>query len=235
MIDTTIRTSEAEIMDDFFMQGHLLEDALDKIAGINRLLGGNKVTLNGVIALLKRCPPGKAIRIIDIGCGNGDILRMLSTYSKKHDLKLELTGIDANPYTIEHARNLSQKHDIFYNCLNIFDNGFQAIQYDIALFTLTLHHFKNADILPVLKMVRKNAAVGIVINDLERSKLAYRLFQLFCFIFGLSDMPRQDGLVSILRGFKIKELRKYAADLNAKNHILRRRWAFRLQWIILKT
>ncbi|RZK51482.1 MAG: methyltransferase, partial [Pedobacter sp.] len=48
MIDTKYRSEAPEIMDDFNMEGEILRDALDKIASINRLLGGNKVTLDGV-------------------------------------------------------------------------------------------------------------------------------------------------------------------------------------------
>ena len=47
-IDTTHRSNAAEIMDDFDMEGEILRDALDKIAKINQLLGGNKVTIEGV-------------------------------------------------------------------------------------------------------------------------------------------------------------------------------------------
>jgi hypothetical protein len=35
-------------MDDFQLEGDELRDALDKIAKINQLLGGNKLTLLGV-------------------------------------------------------------------------------------------------------------------------------------------------------------------------------------------
>jgi hypothetical protein len=40
---------------------------------------------------------------------------------------------------------------------------------------------------------------GIVIND---RTIMHGLFQGLCFVFQLNDMSREDGLVSILRGFK---------------------------------
>ena len=52
-INTKYRTDEPEIMDDFLLEGDELQDALDKIAKINQLLGGNKLTLEGVKSLLK--------------------------------------------------------------------------------------------------------------------------------------------------------------------------------------
>jgi 2-polyprenyl-3-methyl-5-hydroxy-6-metoxy-1,4-benzoquinol methylase len=59
------------------MEGEILRDALDKIASINKLLGGNKVTLDGVRSLLKGVDKTRTISILDVGCGNGDMLRAL--------------------------------------------------------------------------------------------------------------------------------------------------------------
>jgi hypothetical protein len=42
-INTKYRTQATEIMDDFSLQGEELREALDQIARINQLLGGNKV------------------------------------------------------------------------------------------------------------------------------------------------------------------------------------------------
>jgi len=48
IVDTTHRSKEVEIMDDLDMSGELLIDTLDRIAQINRWLGGNKLTLSGL-------------------------------------------------------------------------------------------------------------------------------------------------------------------------------------------
>jgi hypothetical protein len=79
-----------------------------------------------------------------------------------------------------------------------------------------------------------NSKIGIVINDLHRSALAYRLFQVLCFVFQLNAMSREDGLVSILRGFKKEELVRFSEKLNLSNYKIQWKWAFRYQWIIKK-
>jgi 2-polyprenyl-3-methyl-5-hydroxy-6-metoxy-1,4-benzoquinol methylase len=232
-INTTTRTQESEIMDDFSLEGEELRDALDKIAAINQLLGGNKLTLNGVRQLLKKEDKNEVITIADVGCGNGDMLRMLADYGKKEKFQFKLIGIDANAFTINHARQLSQKHDnIDYLCIDIFSPEFEHIQYDIVLCTLTLHHFQDQDIVDLITTFKKNAHTGIVINDLHRSKLAYRLFAFICRIFTLNRMSREDGLVSILRGFKKEDLEAFSQKLNLKNYSIHWKWAFRYQWII---
>lgn len=233
MVDTTYRSAAPEIMDDFAMEGEILRDALDKIASINKLLGGNKVTLQGVKTLLKGIHRQQTVSILDVGCGNGDMLRTLADYARQHGLNFMLYGIDANAFTVNHAKNLSSAYpNINYYCEDIFDENLPLQQFDIMLCTLTLHHFKDHEILSLLSYFYAHARLGIVINDLHRSKLAYYLFTALCYVFGLNDMSREDGLVSILRGFKRSDLEHYAKQLQFRKFSIRWKWAFRYQWII---
>lgn len=235
LLNTKYRTDQAEIMDDFEMEGEVLREALDKIAKINQLLGGNKLTLIGVKALIADVPNNTEITIVDVGCGNGDMLRSLADYAVKNNLKFNLIGIDANNFTSNHAIKLSENYpNISYRCEDIFDKPFRELKYDIVLCTLTLHHFKETEILDIMNVFHTNASRGIVINDLQRSSLAYRLFQSLCFVFQLNAMSREDGLISILRGFKKYDLIDFSKKLNFSNYSIKWKWAFRYQWIISK-
>ncbi|WP_256004740.1 methyltransferase domain-containing protein [Pedobacter deserti] len=235
LVNTKHRSDAAEIMDDFAMEGEILRDALDKLASINRLLGGNAVTISGLRWLLDRSnvKQGKAIRILDVGCGNGDMLRVLADYGLKKGLNMHLTGVDANAFTVAHAEALSLGYpSIKYRCADIFEEIKQQREYDVILCTLTLHHFKDPELLELMGGLKKQATMGVVVNDLHRSKLAYYLFMLVCIVFGLNAMSRDDGLISILRGFKKKDLLYYTNKLNVRNYLLRWKWAFRYQWVI---
>lgn len=233
-VDTSHRSTAPEIMDDFQMEGEILKDALNKIASINQLLGGNKVTLQGVILLLAGQPKTNVVRITDIGCGNGDMLRTLAAYAKRNRLNFELTGIDANNFTVEHARSLSVGYpNISYQCKDIFEEPLENC--DIFLCTLTLHHFKDEEILALLERFQSGAKLGFVVNDLHRSVMAWCLFQVVCFVFRLNYMSREDGLTSILRGFKKNELQSFSERLHFKKYLIKWKWAFRYQWIVKTT
>lgn len=236
-INTKYRTKEIEIMDDFSLEGEELRDALDKIAGINHLLGGNGLTLNGVKQLLKKAKRNvpETITIADIGCGNGDMLRMLARYGKEHAIAFRLIGVDANAFTINYARSLSADYtNIEYQCIDIFSSDFRNLKYDIVLCTLTLHHFADEEIVDIITTFNENAALGIVVNDLHRSKAAYVLFKVICTLFKLNRMSREDGLVSILRGFKKRELVYFSEKIQLDKYTINWKWAFRYQWIITK-
>lgn len=234
-LSTKFRTADPEIMDDFSLEGAQLTDALDKIAQINQLLGGNTLTLNGVKKLISKIPKTQIITIVDLGCGNGDMLRTLEDYAARNQLSFKLIGIDANPFTVNYAINSSIKYpNIEYLSEDIFETNFKNIKFDIALCTLTLHHFKDNDISRIVEILERNTRLGIVVNDLHRSKIAYRLFQMIAVVFKLNEMSREDGLTSILRGFKKDELIDFSRKLRNSSAEIQWKWAFRYQWIITK-
>ncbi|MTE27130.1 methyltransferase domain-containing protein [Winogradskyella sp. ZXX205] len=232
-INTKYRSNKTELMDDFSLKGELLRDTLDKLGNINKWLGGNRVTLDGIIQLLKNQPKNKTYTIIDLGCGHGDILRQVAKYGRKHQYSFRLIGVDANQDAIAYATELSSGYpNITFKSIDIFSDQFETLNFDIALTTLFLHHFKEEEIKKLLKKLYANANIGLVINDLQRSKLAYGLFKLLGLVI-TNQMIKQDGLTSILRAFKREELEEISQQLHLKSQI-RWKWAFRYQWLIKK-
>ncbi|MET2983908.1 methyltransferase domain-containing protein [Aureibaculum conchae] len=233
LIDTKNRSNAIEIMDDFSIEGEYLYKTLDQLASINKWLGGNSVTLKGLKKVLKNHPKETMFTLIDLGCGNGDMLRIVSNYLNKNNYNFKLIGIDANAFTINYAKELSKDYpEITYLQQDIFSEDFKSLQYDLVLATLFLHHFKEDQIIEVLNGAIKTVKIGIVINDLHRHWLAYYLFKGLS-LFIKNPMVKQDGLTSILRGFKRKELERLSKKLNVKSD-LNWKWAFRFQWIIQK-
>ncbi|MBZ9631747.1 methyltransferase domain-containing protein [Salegentibacter sp. LM13S] len=234
-IDTSKRTSAVEIMDDFDLQGKELDKTLRDLDNINKWLGGNKITLEGVKSIVRNQPKTQEIHITDVGCGNGAVLREIARWGRKNGYKLKLTGIDANTHAVRIGEKMSVGfQEIEFRALDIFSEDFRSFYCDIILCTLTLHHFKNREILELLNLFNSQSRLGVVINDLHRSKLAYRLFQAFCAVFINNEIARKDGLTSILRGFKKDELMDFAGEIPQANHQITWKWAFRYRWIIQK-
>jgi len=233
LVNTSHRSSEMEIMDDFTMEGVLFRDTLDKLEIINRFLGGNSVTINGLKKLLKNQPKNKTITIVDLGCGNGDILRDISKFGRKNNYSFKLIGIDANLAATEYAKELSKEYsELSFKTMDILSEDFKKQSYDVVLCTLFLHHFKNEELISFLKTTTDKATIGVVVNDLHRHKLAYYLFKLIGF-FIKNKMVRQDGLTSILRAFKRKDLENIAKEIKV-HFSIQWKWAFRYLWILKK-
>ncbi len=234
IVPTKYRTEKVELMDDFTIGGTMLENTLGQLATINRWLGGNTVTINGVKKLLKNVPKKQQYTIVDLGCGNGDMLRKIAKYGKKQGYHFQLIGIDANGNTINFAQKLSQKYsEISYLHQDIFSEEFKKLNYDMVLSTLFLHHFSEDKIVTVLNSILKTARIGVVVNDLHRHPLAYYLFKALG-LFIQNPMVKEDGLISILRGFKRADLERISKKLKIVSHI-QWKWAFRYQWILINT
>ncbi len=232
--NTAYRSKKAEIMDDFDLQGEELRKTLKDLDTINKWLGGNSITINGVKKLLMHWPK-QEISIADMGCGSGTVLRKLALWGRKNGFKLKLTGIDANPHAIKIARELAFEYpEIEFVEHNIFDEDFKKLKFHIILCTLTLHHFKKPEIISILNNFYRQTEIGIIINDLHRSRTAYFLFQAFCRVFINNEIARKDGLISILRGFKREDLQILASKIPAVRQEISWQWAFRFRWIIKK-
>ena len=230
-ISTKNRTDKEELMDDFSIGGDLLRDTLDKLENINRWLGGNLMTVRALKKVLKNHPKEQELTIADIGCGHGDILRDVAKFGRKNGYKMKLIGMDANPTAIAYANKLSTEFpELSFKTEDIFSEAFKNRKFDVVLATLFLHHFKEAQLVSFLGNTLKQTKIGIVVNDLHRHKLAYYLFMLLS-VFIKNNMIIEDGLTSVLRGFKRNELVHISNKLKVKPQISWK-WAFRFQWIL---
>ena len=117
-----------------------------------------------------------------------------------------------------------------FKSINIFSKEFEALEYDIAIATLFMHHFSDAEITKLVSEIKQKSTIGVLINDLHRSEMAYALFWVISLFFG-NRVARNDGLVSIRKAFRREDLEKYAQQIKGKSTI-NWRWAFRYQWII---
>jgi len=233
-LDTSKRSDRTEIMDDLEMEGDLLSRSLAKLDWINKWLGGNNVTLKGLDELIRDHPKDKTLQIVDIGSGSGDMLRLVTDRLRKQGRKVEILGMDANEFTVNYARRESADYpEISYQTEYVSAATFDNLEYDILLGTLFLHHLKDDDIIDVMKIGTEKAKLGVIVNDLNRSQIAYFLFYLLT-LFIPNPMIRQDGLTSILRGFKRKDLEKYSKALEVRKYTIKWKWAWRYQWILFK-
>jgi 2-polyprenyl-3-methyl-5-hydroxy-6-metoxy-1,4-benzoquinol methylase len=230
-ISTKSRTDKEELMDDFSIGGDLLRDTLDKLENINRWLGGNLMTVKSLKKVLSNHSKEQEVVIADIGCGHGDILRDVAKFGRKNGYKMKLIGIDANPTAIAYANELSAEFpEISFKTEDIFSDKFKNREFDVVLATLFLHHFKEPQLVSFLKNTLKQTKIAVIVNDLHRHKLAYYLFMLLS-AFIKNKMIIEDGLTSVLRGFKRNDLERISKKLKVKAQISWK-WAFRFQWIL---
>jgi len=232
----THRNLVPEIMDDLDMRGEILTQTLDQLEVINTWLGGYAIVKEGIqhfISTYKLKTTNSTLNIADVGCGGGDTARMLAKYLRKQQIPFRLYGFDANPYIINYAREHSGNFpEIQYEVMDMFSPTFHSQSFDITLFNLILHHFDDAVLRTYLPLVCQQSKYGVLINDLQRHWLPFRLFQLITWLFCANHMTRHDGLLSIQKGFTLIEWDKLLQNVLPYPYRIQWRWAFRHQILI---
>lgn len=233
MRDLTTRSTEQELMDDPNIPERDLKNALIDISRVNKLLGGNRITIKALERLLKENPMKKEWTIVDVGCGDGEMLRLIADYFDSKNLQLHLVGFDLSPQSIAMGKELSDSYsNIDLKVKDILTVQNDSFSCDVIICILTLHHFRDQEILKFMRQFVDLAKVAVIVNDLQRSKIAYQLFRLFSRIFIKSHIAKNDGLVSIASAFKKHELKKVAQQLEIKHSEITWKWAFRYLWLI---
>jgi 2-polyprenyl-3-methyl-5-hydroxy-6-metoxy-1,4-benzoquinol methylase len=232
MVDLSKRSSEEEIMDDLSASGPVINQTLVELETINTLLGGNYVTLNGLDKLIQGKSLKNTLRIADLGCGGGDILRLVSNWLEKKEINAELIGFDANPNIIAFAQKHTSQKNISYQAVNIFSDDFKTQQFDVVIATLFFHHFDSDQLAEFLNQLRRQTSIGIVINDLHRHWFAYYSIKWLTALFSKSPMVKNDAALSVARSFRKKDWITILEKAGIKQYRMRWMWAFRWQVII---
>ncbi len=196
---------------------------LRSLEQINRWLLGYRPTL----AWLKRLPPGLSdpVRIVDVGCGGGDLLRQISDWARRRDIPVHLTGIDLNPYAARAAVESTPKE------LGIEWVTGDVLEYrpdepvDIVVSSLMAHHLEDEGVVALLQWMEATAQIGWFINDLERSEWNCRLFGWVERIVEWHRFVRHDGPVSFRRAFRDADWGRWltAADV-PRNAVSMEHW-----------
>ena len=105
------RSSQSEIMDDFQLQGNELFTLLDDLARVNQYLGGNRTVISGIKELIGSRKLSDPLMVVDLGCGDGELLRHCSKWAKQRKIPFQGIGLDANPHILQLAKERSASFD----------------------------------------------------------------------------------------------------------------------------
>ena len=224
------RSNEEELMDDLDASGEVINQTLKELEVINRLLGGNQVTTNGLARLLKGIAHDQTLTIADLGCGGGDIMKLMAQWARKWGIDVEIIGFDANPHIIDYAEaNCKGFDNIRFEVQDIFSEQFKARQFDVICCTLFTHHFTDQSLISIFHQFKQQARIGTVINDLHRHWFAYHSIKLLTQVFSKSPMVQYDAPLSVARSFRRADLAGIMKKAGIEQFDLKWMWAFRWQ------
>jgi 2-polyprenyl-3-methyl-5-hydroxy-6-metoxy-1,4-benzoquinol methylase len=228
-----LRSNELELMDDLTLSGEELRKNLQELETINKWLGGYKVVIDALDKVTT--PANQTIYIADIGCGAGDTLKQVASWARKRNLRVKLTGIDANDFMVQYARDSCASYpEIHIAQHDVFSSKFASHKFDIIICSLFCHHFTDAQLVKMFSQLYEQANSAVIINDLHRHWLAYYSIKYLTAAFSDSRLVKNDAPLSVWRAFKRNDLKLLVQKAGIKNHMLKWMWAFRWQLIFNK-
>lgn len=226
------RSNNRELMDDPHLDTRLLQKVYADINRANTVLHGFTLSLGAIEKIIGE-NPRDSYTIMDMGCGDGTMLGKVAAFYRNKPVHLELIGVDFNSKSIALAKeNFKAYSNMRFLELDILAPEARELQCDILLCTLTMHHFDSTEIPIFLNRFVQLSRLGIVINDLQRSKVSYYLFRLYSLLFIKTKIAKHDGLVSIKKAFTKLDLVTFSINLPNVEHHISWRWAFRYLWIM---
>lgn len=231
MPDFKKRATGLEIMDDFNLSADEIDPLLGGLEKVNQYLGGYNV----VFSALKEVSVQNHFHISDWGCGGGDVLRAIAKKAKKQNLEIKLTGIDATPAAVNFANRKNTSPEIHYILANVLSEEISTLKFDIVLSTLFTHHFDDGAWVLLIKKMLACSQYAVIIDDLHRHWFAYYAIKIITRIATHSRLARYDGPLSVLKGFKRKELESLLQKADIKNYNIQWMWAFRWRIILYKS
>jgi 2-polyprenyl-3-methyl-5-hydroxy-6-metoxy-1,4-benzoquinol methylase len=225
MSSLAARSRRDEQMDDPGLDPETYEKVLHDLSRVNAWTMGARPTLRFLARAAEGMP---AFRLLDVGFGHGDMLRKIARWAKRRDVAVDLIGIDLNPKSAAVARAATPIHwPIEYRTGDYKD---VAGPIDFVISSAVTHHMSDAQIHAFLGFMEERAARGWIVSDIHRLALAYYGFPLLCRVMGWHRMVREDGQLSIARGFREADWRTLIDEsgIDPEGPRIVRRFPFRL-------
>ena len=201
------------------------ERVLHDLARVNRWTFAARPS----VAFLDRAVgPTTRLRLLDVGFGDGDMLRAIDRWARRRGVDAELVGVDLNSKSVAAARAATPADPaIDYRAGDYRD---EPGPFDVIISTQVAHHMTDEQLTAFLRHLEAHARSGWLVCDLQRHGVAHRVFPLLARLLRVHRIVREDGLLSIARALRRNEWEAAlrAAGIAPDEVRIVRRFPFRL-------
>jgi SAM-dependent methyltransferase len=198
-----VRSQAEELMDADDLDVATYADVVGDLATVNTVTMARRPTLD----FLARATAGrKSFRLLDVGFGDGDMLRRIARWAHAKGIVADLVGVDLNPRSEQAAR--VQGGDIRYVTGDYADLADEPWD--------------------VIVSMERHASAGWFVNDLHRHGFAHWAFPILATIARWHPIVRHDGTLSIARSYRPDEWPALLDEAGITGAKIRRVFPFRL-------
>jgi 2-polyprenyl-3-methyl-5-hydroxy-6-metoxy-1,4-benzoquinol methylase len=222
------RATAAELMDDPDSDEQALRRTLQQFSMINRLLTGMRpVVRREVLGRMEALIASGAVErdyqftVLDAGAGGCDIPCWLIGEASRRGISLRVIAVDADERVVSYARQAAESCisagtlDLIHGSALEFPGEFlgespeKAVDFIMA--NHFLHHLSDHEIAQFLRTAVERCRYGVIINDIARSRISLIGYWLLTLVTFRNSFARYDGMLSIMKGFRRRELLTIAA------------------------
>jgi len=189
---------------------------LDDVDRLNAWFGGYALTLREVRRLSELAPAGRTLVIADVGGGRGELAVRIARWARRAGRRVRILVVDHDGETLALGVGLRRAYPeiaLIRGDATALPLGRGTV--DVTVAALTLHHLERDDAVTCLREMARAARLGVVVNDLLRSRLTLGLVWLVTRAYGVHPVSRHDGPVSVRRAYSPAELRDLAVEAGA--------------------
>ena len=222
------RSYELEHIDKGDYTPEEYEGCLAELRRVNRWLGDSRALRRSVLPDIGR-DGASEFSLLDVGAGTGELLREVALWARGRGAAARLLGLELNGRAacavLEESRGFWEVEAVRGDALRLpFADG----AFDYAMCSLFTHHFREEACARVLAEMARVARKRVYCIDLHRHPVAYYFYTTVGRLFLRNRLVREDGALSILRGFRPRELRRVAESAGLRDVKVERRFPYRL-------
>ncbi|HEY0322386.1 MAG TPA: methyltransferase domain-containing protein [Pyrinomonadaceae bacterium] len=154
--------------------------------------------LKPLVHVLREKGMKSSIRVVDIGCGTGFVVRWLAAHLSALGTDVELIGADYNAALVEEAGQLARAENL--TCSFVVANAFRLKSpATIYLSTGILHHFQGAGLVRLFEQHDRQETQAFLHFDFQPALFAPFGSWLFHAARMREPLSRHDGVLSAMR------------------------------------
>ena len=204
------RLSDApEYLDGPLDDGATIVGNLRDLRRANRLLGGVALSDWGVRLLLDGFRDVQTV--LDVGTGGADIPLALLAAARRDSRELRVHATDSRAEILDAARAARPGIDRVDGLLLELVDGtrlpYPDDSFDVVHTSLVVHHLEPDDAVVFLRELGRVARRGVVVNDLQRGRLAWVGAWLMGHLLTSNRFTRHDAPLSVRRAYTLAEMR----------------------------
>jgi len=217
------RIRGTEYLDDAHVDCALSLRSLRDVRLANRFFGGSAAVIAELRCVLGR-DPARELSLLDVGTGAGDIPLAARRVAATMGVTLRTVGMELSG-TLAAAARAHCTETVAGDARRL---PFGSKSVDIVTCSQVLHHFADDEAIDLLRELHRVARRAVIIGEIRRSWFAAAGLWLASWPLGFHPVSRHDGVVSVLRGYRIPELGALVRAATGADAQVQDRFGFRV-------